>query len=56
MVPNALDASESLLNAANPDILQALTKLNVNLAYHETLLAQQGIWVDNKLANTSELN
>ena len=48
--------SESLLNAANPDILQALTKLNVNLAYHETLLAQQGIWVDNKLANTSELN
>ena len=44
------------MNAANPDILQALTKLNVNLAYHETLLAQQGIWVDNKLANTSELN
>ena len=56
MVLNALDVSASPLNAANPDILQALTKLNVNLAYHETLLAQQGIWVDNKLANTSELN
>jgi hydrogenase small subunit len=48
--------SESLLNAGNPDIIQALTKLNVNLAYHETLLAQQGIFVDGKLANTSELN
>ena len=48
--------SESLLNASNPDVAQALTKLNVNLAYHETLLAQQGIWVDGKLANTSELN
>jgi hydrogenase small subunit len=48
--------SISLLNAGNPDIAQALTKLNVNLAYHETLLAQQGIFVDGKLANTSELN
>ncbi len=47
--------SESLLNASNPDVAQALTKLNVNLAYHETLLAQQGIWVDGKLANTAEL-
>ncbi|AKB74267.1 Methanophenazine hydrogenase small subunit precursor [Methanosarcina lacustris Z-7289] len=48
--------SESLLNGGNPDIVQALNKLNVNLAYHETLLAQQGIFVDGKLANTSELN
>ena len=48
--------SESLLNAGNPDIAQALTKLNVNLAYHETLLAQQGIWVDGKPANTADLN
>ena len=48
--------SESLLNGGNPDIVQALSKLNVNLAYHETLLAQQGIFVDGKLANTSELN
>ena len=48
--------SESLLNAGNPDVGQALTKLNVNLAYHETLCAQQGIWNDGKLVNTSELN
>ena len=36
--------SESVLNAGNPDIVQALQKLNVNLAFHETLCAQQGIW------------
>ncbi len=48
--------SESVLNAGNPDIVQALQKLNVNLAYHETLCAQQGIWNDGKLVNTSELN
>ena len=32
------------------------TKLNVNLAFHETLCAQQGIWNDGKLVNTSDLN
>jgi hydrogenase small subunit len=48
--------TESLLNGGNPDVAQALTKLNVNLAYHETVLAQQGIWNDGKLVNTSELN
>jgi hydrogenase small subunit len=48
--------SESVLNAGNPDFVQALQKLNVNLAFHETLCAQQGIWNDNKLVNTSELN
>ena len=48
--------SESVLNAGNPDIVQALQKLNVNLAFHETLCAQQGIWNDGKLVNTSELN
>jgi hydrogenase small subunit len=48
--------SESVLNAGNPDLVQALTKLNVNLAFHETVCAQQGIWNDGKLVNTSELN
>ncbi|HEY3360312.1 MAG TPA: hydrogenase small subunit [Methanosarcina sp.] len=48
--------SESVLNAGNPDLVQALQKLNVNLAFHETLCAQQGIWNDGKLVNTSELN
>lgn len=48
--------SESLLDAGDPDLVQAITKLNVNVAYHETLLAQQGLFVDGKPANTSELN
>lgn len=48
--------SESLLNGGDPDIVQAITKLNVNVAYHAILLAQQGIFVDGKPANTSELN
>lgn len=48
--------SESLLDAGNPDIVQAIQKLNVDVVYHETLLAQQGIFVDGKAAGTSELN
>jgi hydrogenase small subunit len=48
--------SESVLNAGNPDLVQALDKLNVNLVFHETICAQQGIWNDGKLVNTSELN
>lgn len=48
--------SESVLNGGNPDIVQAITRLNVNLAYHETLLAQQGLFVDGKPVNSSELN
>jgi F420-nonreducing hydrogenase I len=48
--------SESVLNAGNPDIVQALQKLNVNLVFHETICAQQGIWNDGKLVNTAELN
>jgi F420-nonreducing hydrogenase I len=48
--------SESILNGGNPDLVQAITRLNVNLAYHETLLAQQGLFVDGKPANSSELN
>jgi F420-nonreducing hydrogenase I len=48
--------SESLLDAGNPDLVQAIQKLNVDVVYHETLLAQQGIFVDGNLAGTSELN
>ncbi|WP_406661604.1 hydrogenase small subunit [Methanolobus sp. ZRKC3] len=48
--------SESLLDAGNPDIVQAIQKLNVDVVYHETLLAQQGIFVDGKPAGTSEMN
>ncbi|MCQ1535000.1 hydrogenase small subunit [Methanosarcina sp. KYL-1] len=48
--------SESLLNGGEPDLLQALKRLNMRLAYHEVLLGPQGIYVDGKMANTSELN
>lgn len=48
--------TESLLNGGDPDVLSALQALNVKLAYHETLLAGQGIFVDGKPANTAELN
>ncbi len=48
--------TESLLNGGDPDVLVALQALNAKLAYHETLLAGQGIFVDGKPANTSELN
>lgn len=48
--------SISLLNGGEPDVLQALSRLNLRLEYHETLLAQQGIYVDGKVEGTSELN
>ena len=48
--------SESALNGHSPEFAEALSKLNISLVYHETLLAQQGIFVDGKLAGTSELN
>ena len=48
--------SESLLDAGDPDIVQAITKLNVDLVYHETFLAQQGLFVDGRHVGTSELN
>lgn len=48
--------SESFVDAANPDVVQAINKLSVEIVYHETLLAQQGIFVNGSPANTSELN
>lgn len=48
--------SEAILNASSPEFKEALEKLNISIEYHETLLAQQGIFVDGKKANTSELN
>ena len=46
----------SLLEASNPELIQALEILNIDISFHETLLQQQGIFVDGKPANTSELN
>ncbi|WYM90866.1 hydrogenase small subunit [Methanolobus sp. ZRKC3] len=48
--------SASLLDGGNPNVFQAIQKLSVDLAFHETLLAQQGIFVDGRPAATSELN
>jgi len=48
--------SESVLNASAPEFADALRQLNVSVVYHETLLAQQGLFVDGKLVNTSDLN
>ncbi|WP_255334578.1 hydrogenase small subunit [Methanosarcina sp. KYL-1] len=48
--------TESLLNGGDPDVIAALSALNTKLAYHETLLAGQGIFVDDKPANNAELN
>ena len=48
--------SEAALNAYNPQFADALSELNVAVEYHETLLAQQGLFVDGKLVNNSELN
>lgn len=46
----------SALNASSPDFVDALSRLNVSLAFHETLLAPQGIFVDGELVGNSELN
>lgn len=48
--------SESLLDAANPELLKAFEILNIDLERHEAFLAQQGLFVDGEPANTSELN
>ena len=46
----------SMLDGGTPDIVEFLQVYNLNLLYHEVLMMQQGIFVDGKLANTSELN
>ena len=46
----------SMLDGGSPDIVEFLQEYNLKLLYHEVLMMQQGIFVDGKLANTSELN
>ncbi len=46
----------SMLDGGSPDIVEFLQVYNLKLLYHEVLMMQQGIFVDGKLANTSELN
>ena len=46
----------SFLNAEHPDVIQAVTKLNVMIQYHETLMAQQGLFVDGAAVENAALN
>jgi F420-nonreducing hydrogenase I len=46
----------SMLDGGTPDIVELIQYLNLNLLYQEVLMMQQGIFVDGKPANTSELN
>ena len=46
----------SMLDGGTPDILEFLQLFNLNLLYQEVLMMQQGIFVDGKPANTSDLN
>jgi hydrogenase small subunit len=48
--------SESLLAASDPELLKAFEILNIDLKLHEAFLAHQGLFVNGKPANTSELN
>ncbi len=46
----------SVLDGGSPDIMEALNRFNLNLLYQEVLMMQQGIFVDGKPVNTSDLN
>lgn len=46
----------SFLNGGNPDVLTALKSISVDLAYHDGLMAQQGIFVEGVAANTDRYN
>lgn len=48
--------SVSFLNAEYPDVIQAVTQLKVAAQYHETLMAQQGLFVDGAAVEDATLN
>jgi len=48
--------SISFLNAEQPDVIQAVTKLKVAVQYHETIMAQQGLFVDGAAVEDATLN
>jgi NiFe hydrogenase small subunit HydA len=48
--------SISMLDGGSPELVEALQLFNLNLIYHELLMMQQGIFVDGKPANNSDLN
>jgi len=48
--------SVSFLNGEHPDVLQAIKQLNVVIQYHETLMTQQGLFVDGQTVENAALN
>lgn len=46
----------SLLNGGNPEVITALGKISLELAYHDGLMAQQGIFVNDAPAGTGKYN
>jgi F420-nonreducing hydrogenase I len=46
----------SLLNGGNPEVLTALSKIKLELAYHDGLMLQQGVFVDGSPASDSGRN
>ena len=48
--------SIAVLDGGSPDIVEALNRFNLNLLFQDVLMMQQGIFVDGKPANTSDLN
>ncbi|OPY28238.1 MAG: hydrogenase 2 small subunit [Methanocella sp. PtaU1.Bin125] len=46
----------SFLNGGNPDILAAIENIRIELSYHDGLMGQQGIFIDEKQGNTERFN
>ena len=46
----------SSLNASSPEFADTLAKLNINMAFHKTIMAPQGVFIDGELVGDSELN
>ena len=46
----------SLLNGGNPEVLTALGKMKLELAYHDEFMMQQGVFVDGSPANDAGYN
>ncbi|MCD5409695.1 MAG: oxidoreductase [Methanocellales archaeon] len=46
----------SFLNAEHPDIIQAITKLDIRIPYYKTIMPQQGLFVDGRAVEDAALN
>lgn len=48
--------TSSFLNGGNPEVMSALSRIKLDLSYHEGLMCQQGIYVDGAAANNEQSN